>query len=495
MSPSFEGTSYSEGLRIAGQQLEDAQNRFREIFIVTDLQSVGLDLHNLTDIAIQPDTEIVIKDVADESSNLFIEQVRLQRQVFQETYPHSVVVRVSSSGSLSSATSGQLLLYLEDELIDRKGFALAEGGPHTVTVDFAPFPVPATSARGKIVLETTDELASDDNFFFVLQREDPFTIKLVADQAASTLYFENALSSGTNLPFSVRQGGRENDALVLVLNDLSRPVPSELKDAIQKNRGVIFALGSRIEPTVYNRDLDDYLPVQITERKFARSQGSSFVSITETSPEHPIFRPFRELQENPFSSIQFYGYWHLEPKEGSTVLARFNTGEPALVEGRIGDSRIMVFATSLDRVWSDFPLRNAYVPFWQQIVQYVGQWKLEPASMNVGEALSVIAWSDRLSPGQSRKWDLLDPQGMRLLGLDEDRPDFVHLQSPGYYELRRERKTDWIAVNTDRTESDISRLSKEELLSAFKNKLNGKEPQEVAASPLTSSNENGEALW
>jgi len=43
------------------------------------------------------------------------------------------------------------------------------------------------------------------------------------------------------------------------------------------------------------------------------------------------------------------------------------------------------------------------------------------------------------------------------------------LETPGYYELRWEKTTDWVAVNVDRSESDLSRVRAGEMLSALRN--------------------------
>ena len=49
----------------------------------------------------------------------------------------------------------------------------------------------------------------------------------------------------------------------------------------------------------------------------------------------------------------------------------------------------------------------------------------------------------------------------------QDHPDFIQLKLPGYYEIRSNKKTDWVAVNTPPEESDLTGVSLEEFQAVF----------------------------
>ena len=65
------------------------------------------------------------------------------------------------------------------------------------------------------------------------------------------------------------------------------------------------------------------------------------------------------------------------------------------------------------------------------------------------------------------RWEVLDPRGQRLFSLSEAPPEYVELRVPGYYEIRRDRKSDWVAVNTRRLESEVGRMPEQELMAAL----------------------------
>ncbi len=48
---------------------------------------------------------------------------------------------------------------------------------------------------------------------------------------------------------------------------------------------------------------------------------------------------------------------------GAQVLARFDAGAPAVVERRVGAGRVLMWASTLDQVWTDLPIRPLFLPF------------------------------------------------------------------------------------------------------------------------------------
>jgi hypothetical protein len=476
LEPSSESTSYAAGLEVAAQQLEQATSPSREIFLITDLQSSGLELDAMSQVQIPGDVRFDLRDVGEPARNAFVEEVRLQRKVYSDTYPHPIVARISLSDSREEPANrempGEVQLYIGEAMIDRQSFAL--GGEGSVTVAFDPFEVGEGSLRGRLVLDVGDDMEADDVYYFVVERAAPYQVAVLSKQGEAPIYLKEALESGRNLPFVVATPNSEDDSAwtanngsVVVLDNVPRPRSQALTRHLERGGTLIIALGKDAQPSAYQEALADNMPCRIIEKRFAGAEGSRFVSITEITENHPIFEPFLQTQENALTNVQFYGYWKLEPDPDSVVLARFDNGDPALIERQVGNGRVLVFSSSLGRVWSDFPLRSAYVSFWQRAVQYMGQWQSQAASLTVNQILSL---EDTGAENESRtRWDLLNPNGQRLLTLDSQRPEAISLESAGYYELRKDRATTWFAVNTDRVESDLARVEKEEFSAALRN--------------------------
>lgn len=501
LETSAESTSYAAALAFAAQQLEQATAPSREILLVSDLQSTGLDLDAMSQVQIPENVRFNVKDVGEAARNAFIEEVRLQRQVYSETYPHSVVARVSLSNPQDEGPGrelrGDIQLFIGETMIDRQSFEL--GVEASIAVSFEPFEVGEGPVRGRLVLDLKDDLAVDDVYYFVVEQAEPFRVAVLSDQDEPSIYFKDAMESGRNLPIAVTsyaddQSWDESLPSVVVLDNVPRPGRQSLVNHLERGGSLIVTLGNDIDPSAYERALGERLPCRFVEKRFAGTDGARFASITELSDNHPIFDPFLQTQENALTNVQFYGYWKLEPGPESRVLARFDNGDPALVEGTSQKGKVLVFASSLGRVWSDFPMRSAYVSLWQKTVQYMAEWEPQAASLTVNQILSL----EDESRGGARSedgepWDLLDPRGQRLVTLDAQRPESIQLTSPGYYELRKDRSTNWFAVNTDRIESDLARVEQDEFAAALRNTQ--VRPGQAGVAAQIAEEEAPEPLW
>ena len=61
----------------------------------------------------------------------------------------------------------------------------------------------------------------------------------------------------------------------------------------------------------------------------------------------------------------------MTPAAGAQVLARFDGGAPALLERRVGTGRVLLWASTLDLSWSDFPLKPVFLPFVHRAVRHL----------------------------------------------------------------------------------------------------------------------------
>ncbi|MFQ5738109.1 MAG: BatA and WFA domain-containing protein [Acidobacteriota bacterium] len=466
ITPSFESTSYLQGLRLAVDQFEGKRKGSKQIYLITDLQRTGLSATQ--GWKVPPDVDVELEDVGQENSNLFVQEVRAERDLFSKAYPHPILARLAASPP--QPLKGEAQLFIEEKLVDRQSFQLSEEG--TAQVTFGRLDFDEGPSRGRIVVESGDPLPQDNVSYFVVERKSPRKVLLFSPRGrSSALYLRSALSAGANLPFQVEVSAQIPPALnlertpLVILNDLKTPPGrSLLEPFVEQGGSLILVLGSNVRSEVYNRRWKGFLPAQLVERHFVRSRAKPFTSMTRISWDHPVFQVFRDVHKAAIADTQFYSYWRLQPGRDASVLGRFDEGDAALVERLHGQGRIMVFASSVNPVWTDFPMRSAFVPFWQQMVQYAGGWKATPAAFRIGQVLPAPGSA---GPGRSMAWSVLDPAGRRVTGLEERNPAAVPLERPGYYEIRNNKGTDWVAVNLPPAESDLTRIAAREMLAVF----------------------------
>ncbi len=467
VEPSFESTSYLEGLRAAAQQFDQEVPGRREIYLITDLQRTAMPRDR--EWSLDGDLHLEVEDVGEPATNVFIQEVDLQRLVYSERYPQPVRVQLRSAPP--GPARGELQLFVEGRMLDRQTFELDQEGSAPVTL--RPFELKEGIFRGRLVLAVEDAMEVDNVFHFVVERTSPGRIRVLSDQGAGSVYLRNALKAGRNLPFATefadpRDTGELDPDLVpvVILDDLRTPPRSDrLSRYLEAGGGLILAPGKRVDGRAYNRT--GIFPARLAEPRFLGGRGRSFTSVTQVDWSHPAFAIFQDLQRTALASVRFYGHWRLEPREDSRVLGHFDEGDPALVEGQAGAGRVLVLAYPLDRVWSDFPLRPAFLPFWQSLVRHLGGYRQPEAALRVDQSLAFQEDPAATGAGSSARWNVLDPRGRRVVDLDHSAPAAIDLQFPGHYEIRRDKKTDWVAVNPDPSESDIQPLPVAKLLDRF----------------------------
>jgi hypothetical protein len=122
--------------------------------------------------------------------------------------------------------------------------------------------------------------------------------------------------------------------------------------------------------------------------------------------------------------------------EERKVLARYDNGASALIEGRIGRGRILLFTSTLDRDWNDLPIHPGYLPLMQQSVRYLARRQLREGSRDllVGRTIDLAVTPDdaRLEvhgPGDRRT--VLEGTALA----DRKRLRFSDTAAPGFYRV------------------------------------------------------------
>jgi hypothetical protein len=116
------------------------------------------------------------------------------------------------------------------------------------------------------------------------------------------------------------------------------------------------------------------------------------------------------------------------------LLARFTTGEVALVECMADGGRTLVFASDLNHEWNDFPRHGTFVPFLHEVVNYLSEGRQWGGDYGVEDV----------------------PEGIR--------------RSPGFVTLPAARPGGdprVVAVNVDADESEPGRLTPEMFLAGI----------------------------
>lgn len=92
--------------------------------------------------------------------------------------------------------------------------------------------------------------------------------------------------------------------------------------------------------------------------------------------DHPIGAGFNDGQFGSLSSVRFTQRYLIETSPEAAIM-RTAEGDPLLVEKRYGRGRSMLFTSSIDRDWTNFPLQSPFIPWLFRLVGYMAQGTLE----------------------------------------------------------------------------------------------------------------------
>jgi hypothetical protein len=143
--------------------------------------------------------------------------------------------------------------------------------------------------------------------------------------------------------------------------------------------GVLFTAGDQIDVEWHNGALGElwYAPLRGAKGQALLDDASvaDVLTLTRFRTDHPIFKSLAQGDELPgLGRVRTNTLMLLEAGGTPTgdVLVRFSNGAPALVEHDVGDGRVIMLLTSVDRDWSDLAIRPGFLPLVRQTVLWLG---------------------------------------------------------------------------------------------------------------------------
>lgn len=199
--------------------------------------------------------------------------------------------------------------------------------------------------------------------------------------------------------------------------------------------------------------------------------GLERVSIEEVRPDgyamlaeidfrHPLFAPFADPRFSDFTRIHFWKYRRLDPEAipAARVVAKFDSGAPALMEVPVGKGRLLLLASGWQPDDSQLALSTKFVPLLYSMLEASGAPVSAPAQLCVGDTIPLAPAEGNASAGLAVRL----PDGSQV-NLAAGETNFSHASLPGIYTVISPQSTRRFAVNLDPTESRTAALPADEL--------------------------------
>jgi hypothetical protein len=202
------------------------------------------------------------------------------------------------------------------------------------------------------------------------------------------------------------------------------------------------------------------------------AQAGGYALFGQIDFEHPLFAPFADPRFSDFTKIHFWKHRRLDAGQfkDAKVLARFDKGDPALLQVPVGRGLLFVLASGWHPADSQLALSSKFVPLLFSLLDLSGGMKAQLAQYVVGD--SVLLTSTNSAQGSIVR----KPDGTETR-IAAGEP-FSGADLPGIYTVSAGQSTQRFAVNLDASESRTAPLPLEEL-ERLRLPLKGPQPETV----------------
>lgn len=265
-------------------------------------------------------------------------------------------------------------------------------------------------------------------------------------------------------------------ARVVVLANVRRledDVAAALVQHVTLGGGLLISVGDQVDVEWYNGALGAVLPAPLRGTKgqalLDDASVAEVLGLTRFRTTHPIFQSLASRSESDLPGlgrVRTHTFMLLEPGGDveRDVLVRFTNDAPALVERVVGDGRVLLLATSVDRDWSDLAIRPGFLPLARQSILHLGG-ALEdggPRILRVGEPRRIrlprgVESVEVEPPGGTRQAFALEAGAREVMFHATDTPGLyrVWARAPGGEPRERPEERFTVVVHPD--ESDLTR--------------------------------------
>jgi hypothetical protein len=226
------------------------------------------------------------------------------------------------------------------------------------------------------------------------------------------------------------------------------------------------------------------------------TKPASYAMLADIDFQHPLFAPFADPRFSDFTKIRFWKYRRFDAAAlpQSRVLARFDSGDPALVELPVGPGRLLVLAAGWHPEDSQLALSSKFVPLLSSLLESSGTVVTPPMQHFAGQPIPLA----ELGLANAGPVTVRHPDGAAT-AVEPTSGLFHGATAPGIYTATAGGLTRSFAVNPDPAESRTVALSPDELerLGAPVNNASAERETAAASSELAPAveTEGRQKLW
>ncbi len=163
--------------------------------------------------------------------------------------------------------------------------------------------------------------------------------------------------------------------------------------------------------------------------------------------QHPLFAPFADPRFSDFAKIHFWKHRRVDAGAlpGARVLAKFDKGDPAIIQVPAGRGSLLLFTAGWAPADSQLALSTKFVPLLYSMLELSGATSSQTSQFIVGDSVP-LGPTNAATPTLVRR-----PDGRQAPTASGNR--FTETELPGVYTVFSGSVTQRFSVNLDPTES------------------------------------------
>ena len=469
LEPSWKSTNLGQALVDTIGAIEDVSDSSertgrmpRRIVLVSDIQQ-GSRLEALGEFEWPKDVELEIKAVSDDSPNAGLYRLADPAETVAPSADRDRRVRVSNDpGSRREKFSLQWTGALGNVIGAPIEVYVPPGESRVVRV-----PRPGGSAVPTSLELKGDAAAFDNKLYVADEKKEEVTVLFVGDDRPEdpdgllyyvTRVFPDTLRRSVRVlpqpPNSSLRWESERSVPLIILNSETSP------ENVRRIRDYIIAGGTLLEVlTKPSKGETLALVAEAPPRPINEAGPPYDLMLSGIVFDHRLFAPLAGAQYSDFTKIHFWKHrrFDAETIAGMRVLARFENGDPAVLEKTIGKGSLVVMASSWKRTDSQLARSSKFVALMAALLDQHDTNSFEAEDHVVGERVALPS----LRAGDLTA-SVLKPSGNTVAMASNSRY-FTEADEPGVYTINPTSRPQVFAVNLDPAESKTSPLAMETL--------------------------------
>ncbi len=365
--PGFSSTRYRAGLNAAADTFKGRPGR---IVVVTDLLESGWDAGDRA--AVPESTVIEVADVGAPPPNLSVTSARVSGD--------RILASVHNAGPSPREAHVTVTLSADGKTSPGGETRVPVAANQSADVSFPVGP-------GKFALvgiEDRDGIEGDNVRYVVLEnagRPKVLVVMSTGDIGREAFYLQQALMAAGPDGYAYEVVGvaapdlsswdqpRLDSFAAIVLTStkaLERHGRELISRYVQGGGGVLLTAGADVDGEIGSEALGERLSIVMPS---TTQRDMQVLSLAPSDVRHPVFRGFG-AGRSALGLVQFDRVTVIRAA-GCQTLARFTSGDAALVDCAPGSGRALILASDLDNRWNDFPLHSMFVPFVHEVTRYL----------------------------------------------------------------------------------------------------------------------------